>query len=193
MRIKDVAQLAGVSTATVSHVINGTRYVSDDIKQKVRAVIEERNYIPNLHARNLSSGRSTTLGLIVSDSANPFFPELVKSIQAQALAHGYDVMLTSTGYDPTRIVSCVQRMIEQQVRGVAIMTSEMALALRERLTNRQIPVVYLDLGTRALLPRRLAAARLFARRRQADCQSEKVGGLDAGSAATKRRDRKSHR
>lgn len=147
MRIKDVAKLGGVSTATVSHVINNTRFVSEETKQKVLAVIEQLNYTPNAHARNLASGRSSSLGLIISDIANPFFPELVKSIQEQATEHGYDVILMNTNYDPARTASCVQRLIEQKVRGVAIMTSEMDQGLRARLAAKEVTTVFLDLGT----------------------------------------------
>ncbi|HYY57323.1 MAG TPA: LacI family DNA-binding transcriptional regulator, partial [Pyrinomonadaceae bacterium] len=82
MRIKDVARRAGVSTATVSHVINNTRFVSDETREKVLRAIETCNYYPNAHARSLASGRSQMIGVLVSDIANPFFPELVKSIEA---------------------------------------------------------------------------------------------------------------
>jgi DNA-binding LacI/PurR family transcriptional regulator len=147
MRIKDVAKLAGVSTATVSHVVNKTRFVSQETAQKVLAAIETVGYTPNVHARNLASGRSRTLGLIVSDIANPFFPELVKSIEEQAAERGYDVTLANTNYDPQRTASCVRRLIEQRVSGVAIMTSEMDAALSRRLAEREIAVVFLDVGT----------------------------------------------
>lgn len=146
MRIKDVARLAGVSTATVSHVINSTRFVTDETRRKVLDAIEQLNYSPNVHARNLASGRSSTIGLIISDVANPFFPELVKSIQERAIGHGYDVILSNTNYDPKRTATSVQRLIEQQVSGVAVMTSEMDFDLIERLRAKKVAVVFLDLG-----------------------------------------------
>ena len=74
VRIKDVAKLAKVSTATVSHVINKTRFVSDETKRRVLGAIENVGYAPNIHARNLASGQSRTLALIISDITNPFFP-----------------------------------------------------------------------------------------------------------------------
>jgi DNA-binding LacI/PurR family transcriptional regulator len=147
MKIKDVARLAGVSTATVSHVINHTRFVSEETIQKVQAAIESLNYTPNVHARSLASGRSRILGLIISDINNPFFPELVKSIEEKASAHGYDVILSNTNYDPKRTVACVQRMLEQNVRGVAIMTSEMDMSLSHRLAAKNVAVVFLDVGS----------------------------------------------
>ena len=146
MRIKDVAHLAGVSTATVSHVINNTRFVREETRRKVLDAIERCDYSPNLHARSLASGRTTTLGLIISDIANPFFPELVKNIQEAATEEGYDLILANTNYDPARTLSCVQHMLERRVRGVAIMTSEMDFSLIDQLAAKKVSVVFLDLG-----------------------------------------------
>lgn len=145
-RIKDVAKLAGVSTATVSHVINKTRFVSDETKRRVLGAIENVGYAPNIHARNLASGQSRTLGLIISDITNPFFPDLVKSIQEKALELGYDVIVLNTNYEPQRDAPYVQRLLELQVRGVMILTTEMDLSVIGRLSSRRIPVVFLDIG-----------------------------------------------
>src|SRR2546421_10619481 len=146
VRIKDVAKLSGVSTATVSHVINKTRYVSDETKRRVLGAIENVGYAPNIHARNLASGRSRTLGLIISDITNPFFPDLVKSIQERALELGYDVIVLNTNYEPERDAPYVQRLLELRVRGVMILTTEMDLSVVERLSSREIAVVFLDIG-----------------------------------------------
>jgi LacI family transcriptional regulator len=147
MRIKDVAREAGVSTATVSHVINSTRFVTDETRDKVLRAIKKCNYYPNAHARSLASGRSKMLGLLVSDISNPFFPELVKSIESAAFERGYDVILSETNYDATRTSNYVRRMIERQVAGVVLMTSEMDMALLEELASRKVSVVFLDLGS----------------------------------------------
>ena len=146
VRIKDVAKLSGVSTATVSHVINKTRHVSDETKQRVLRAIENVGYTPNIHARNLASGRSRTLGLIISDITNPFFPDLVKSIQERALELGYDVIILNTNYEPERAAPYVQRLLELRVHGVMILTTEMDLSVIERLSSRRISVVFLDIG-----------------------------------------------
>jgi LacI family transcriptional regulator len=146
MKIRDIAQQAGVSTATVSHVINNTRFVSDEIKQKVQEVIERNGYTPNAHARTLAMKRNHTFGLILSDLSNPFFPELVKSIQECAQQKGYEISLANTNYDAGRTLASVQRMLEQRVSGVAVMTSEMDAALAERLAASEIAVVFLDVG-----------------------------------------------
>src|SRR2546421_5623576 len=147
VRIKDVARAAGVSTATVSHVINKTKYVSDDTRERVLRAIEQCRYYPNVHARYLASGRSNIIGLLVSDIANPFFPELVKSIEASCFERGYNVILINTNYDAQRAADYVRRLIELKVAGVALMTSELDPALIDDLSHRRVPVVFLNLGT----------------------------------------------
>jgi DNA-binding LacI/PurR family transcriptional regulator len=144
--IKDVAREAGVSTATVSHVVNNTRFVSEEVRARVLGAVERCGYYPNAHARSLASGRSQTLGLVVSDISNPFFPELIKSIEAAAFERGYDLILSNTNYDPDRTSHYVRRFIERKVAGVVVMTSELDKALVGELASRDVSVVFLDLG-----------------------------------------------
>lgn len=147
MSIKDVAREAGVSTATVSHVINNSKYVSEETRAQVLRAIERCNYYANAHARSLASGRSQIIGLLISDITNPFFPELVKSIEAAAFERGYDIVLSNTNYDPERTAHYVKRFIERKVAGVALMTSEFDMALVDQLARLHVPVVFLDLDT----------------------------------------------
>src|SRR5213080_2628670 len=133
-------------SSLVYDVRNKTRFVSDDTKRKVLYAIERVGYTPNIHARNLASGQSRTLGLIISDITNPFFPDLVKSIHERALELGYDVIVLNTNYEPERDSRYVQRLLELRVRGVMILTTEMDLSVIERLSSREIAVVFLDIG-----------------------------------------------
>lgn len=144
--IKEVAREAGVSTATVSHVINNTRYVSDEVRARVKKAIEKCRYYPNAHARGLASGRSKIIGLVISDIANPFFPDLVKAIEEAAFERGYETLLANTNYDAERAAHYVKRFIERNVAGVAVMTSEMSRELIDELAHREVPVVFLDVG-----------------------------------------------
>src|SRR5690349_17292130 len=146
MNIKHVAQKAGVSTATVSRLINESARVNPRTADRIWRVIRELNYYPNTHARSLVSGRSRILGLIISDISNPFFPELVKGFEDVALKNNYEVMLTNTNYDPTRMVGCVRRLMERQAEGVAIMTSEIEPSVLQELSRRGTPIVFLDVG-----------------------------------------------
>jgi DNA-binding LacI/PurR family transcriptional regulator len=147
MRIKDVAREAGVSTATVSHVLNNTKYVRDVTREKVQRAIEKCNYYPNAHARTLASGRSNMIGLLVSDISNPFFPELVKYIEASAFEYGYNVILLNTNYDAKRAADYTRRLIELKVAGVALMTSELDPNLIQELARERVRVVFHNLGT----------------------------------------------
>jgi len=147
MNIKEVAKRAKVSTATVSRTINDSQKVKPGTAARVRKAIEELNFYPNTHARTLVSGRSRMLGLIISDITNPFFPELVKSFEDQAVQGGQEVIIGNTDYSPKRMSGCIRRMVERKVDGVAIMTSEADAALVTELTRRNIPTVFMDTGT----------------------------------------------
>lgn len=147
MRIKDVALEAGVSTATVSHVINRTKHVTDSTRQKVLRVIKKHHYHPNAHARTLASGRSNMIGLLVSDIANPFFPELVKSIEGAAFEHGFNILLFNTNYDAQRAADYVRRLIELKVAGVVMVTTELDPLLVDELERQEVHVVFHNLGT----------------------------------------------
>ena len=146
MDIRQVAKRAGVSTATVSRTINNLS-VRPGTARRVRQAIEELKYFPNTHARSLVSGRSRIVGLIVSDITNPFFPELVKGFEDAATQKGYEVLLSNTEYDSSRMATGVRRMLERKVDAVAIMTSEMDRSFTQELAGRDIPMVFLDVGT----------------------------------------------
>lgn len=147
MNIKEVAKLAKVSTATVSRTINGSDKVSARTAERVQKAIKELNFYPNTHARTLVSGRSRMLGLIISDITNPFFPELVKHFEDQAVQKGLEVIIANTDYKPKRMAECVRRMLERKVDGAAIMTSEADPSLLTELVRRDIPMVFMDTGT----------------------------------------------
>ena len=134
-----------MSTATVSHVINNTRRVTDSTRERVLKAIDQCAYYPNAHARSLALGRSHTLGLLVSDISNPFFPELVKSIEVAAFERGYDLILSNTNYDATRTSNYVRRMIGRQVAGVLLMTSEIDPALIDELARKHVSVVFYNI------------------------------------------------
>jgi len=147
MNIREVAKRAGVSTATVSRVVNGTAPVDARTEKRVRAAIQRSGYYPNTHARTLGTGKSHIYGLIISDIENPFFPELVKCFERLAVEHGHEVLIANTDYRPERMEICVRRMLERKVDGVAIMTSEMDPELIRMLNGRGIPIVFLDTGS----------------------------------------------
>lgn len=146
VNIREVAKKAGVSTATVSRVVNATVPVGAVTERRVRSAIKALGYYPNTHARTLGSGKSHMYGLIISDISNPFFPDIAKCFERIAVEHGQELLIANTDYQPQRMQLCVRRMLERKVDGVAIMTSEMDPHLIRLLNKRGIPIVFLDTG-----------------------------------------------
>jgi LacI family transcriptional regulator len=144
--IRDVARETGVSTATVSNVLNKTGKVGTDTRRLVLRAVRRMGYIPDVHARHLASRDRRVLGIIISDIENPFFPEVVKGFETRARQLGYDVLMSDTNYDPRRTRDAADRMMEHKVRGVAVMTSEINLRLIHQLARRKIAVTFLDLA-----------------------------------------------
>ena len=145
--IVDVARLLGTSTATVSQALNHPRRVAAKTRRRVLAAAKKLKYYPNLHARNLASRQSHTLGIIVSDIQNPFFPAVIRSFEARARQRGYEIIINETNYKPRLVRRATERMLELDVRGVAIMTSEMSPALLQEVVDRRIAVVFFDHGS----------------------------------------------
>ncbi len=146
LSLADVAKRAGVSTATVSRVLNNPSVVKSSTRSRVMRAVAELKYHPNLHARTLAGGRSRTIGMIVSNMENPFFFDIYRQLEADALARGYEVFLANTDYRPERLVSNIRLMIGRRVAGLAAVVSEMDSHLIDELTDSNIPVVFYDVG-----------------------------------------------
>jgi DNA-binding LacI/PurR family transcriptional regulator len=146
MSLEEVAKRAGVSTATVSRVLNNIDIVKPATRARVLKAISELNYQPNLHARTLAGGRSNTIGMIASNLENPFFFDVFRSLEAQARSHGYEVVVAHTDYDPERLVRSVRLMIGRRVAGLAVVVSEMDPALIQELHASRTPCVFYDVG-----------------------------------------------
>ncbi len=139
--IRTVAAMAKVSIATVSRTVNGSSSVSDVLKKRVWQAIKQLNYFPNSHARTLVSGRSRLLGIIVENITNPFFPELIQSFEEIAVAHGYEILVSSSNSDPVVLTRCVRRMLERKVDGVAVLTFGEEEPVLDQLMQNNIPMV----------------------------------------------------
>jgi DNA-binding LacI/PurR family transcriptional regulator len=146
MDIREVAERAKVSIATVSRTINNVPTVNPRLAKRVWQVIRELNYVPNPQARALVSGRSGILGLIVSEITNPFFPELIQGFEDVCIENGYEILVSSTNYEPPRMAHCIRRMLQRKAEGVAIMTFGIEEPLLGQLKDRNIPMVFVDVG-----------------------------------------------
>lgn len=139
--IRAVAALAKVSIATVSRTINGSPVVSERLSKRVWQAIEQLNYFPNTHARTLVSGRSRLFGIIVENITNPFFPELIQSFEEIAVANGYEILVSSSNSDPAVLTTCVRRMLERKVEGVAVLTFGEEEPVLDQLAFHDVPIV----------------------------------------------------
>ena len=141
--IKEVAELAKVSTATVSNVLTGRKPVSDELKDKVNEAIRQLNYKPNFAARTLKTNQSHLIGVIVPDIMNPFFAEVLSVAAKTASARGFQVLMYSTGEDAEREKRILKRMEQNGIGGIIDATSRIdTLEFFEQL---DMPIVLLDM------------------------------------------------
>lgn len=147
MSLEEVAKRSGVSTATVSRVLNGLEVVKSSTRARVMKAVTELKYHPNLHARSLAGGRSRTIGVIVSNLDNPFFLDVYRAVESDCHAHGYEVLVANTAYSSEQLAASIRLMIGRRVAGLAVIVSEMEDAIVQELTESQLPIVFYDVGT----------------------------------------------
>jgi LacI family transcriptional regulator len=142
--ITDVARQAGVSVGTVSNVLNRPERVAPATLARVRAAIEELDFVRNASARQLREGRIRAVGAVVLDIANPFFTEMSRGIEDRLAQDDYTLMLCSSDEDPGREARYLQLFAEQGVDGILVTPSQRTLDNLERIRNRGTSVVLLD-------------------------------------------------
>jgi LacI family fructose operon transcriptional repressor len=143
VKIVDVALHAGVSTASVSRVISGAPGVSQETRERVNAAVKSLGYRPDLAARRLRSGRTDTLGLIVSDIRNPYFTEIGRAVEDVAYQNGMRVLLCNANEDPAKEAFYLEMMRDENVSGV-ILSPTLSLMKDMRPLNYPFPLVLVD-------------------------------------------------
>ncbi len=147
--IKDVARLAGVSYTTVSHVINSTRRVSDEARQRVLLAVQVSGYVPSQVARSLRASSTQVLGILVPDICNPFCAEITRGFELAAHEAGYGMVLGNTRFsDPGQGLQ-VERMLSRRVDGLLVVAgvfehARLADTLRQHIARRDMPVLLID-------------------------------------------------
>lgn len=145
--IKDVAKMAGVSTTTVSHVMNKTRFVAEKTEQQVLAAIKALNYSPSAVARSLKINTTKSIGMLVTDSQTPYFAEVIQAVEESCYRQGYSLFLCSTRNDPEKIKNYLTMLSQKRVDGLIVLYSEYqqnTLDLLEQVLD--IPMIVLDWG-----------------------------------------------
>ena len=142
--ISDVARLAGVSTATVSHTINSTRYVSGETKEKVYRAIAELGYTPDASARSFRTGKKKTIGFIVPDISNKFFATMIESVENYLSAHGYHLIIANTKENPEREETNIRLLSAGLVDGLLVASTMDDFQRFDALIPAGFPVVLVD-------------------------------------------------
>ncbi len=145
--MRDVARHAGVSTATVSHVINHTRPVSDELRERVHSSMEQLGYQRNTIARALRSRHSHTIGVIVPDGSNPFFAEVAQGIEDGILEQEYSLILCDSNNDLGKVLLHTKNLSAKQVDGIIYATSGEDFEGITSLLDGSVAVVAFDLDT----------------------------------------------
>lgn len=142
--MKDVAEAAGVSVTTVSHVINETRYVSDELRARVLKAMEELNYHPNILARSLRRGKTHTIALVVPDNSNPFFAEIARVAEMIGFENDYSVILCNSNKSVEREAAYLDVLIAKKVDGIIFIAAGSVQEHLQELAREGIPVVVAD-------------------------------------------------
>ncbi|MGF6476970.1 MULTISPECIES: ribose operon transcriptional repressor RbsR [Pantoea] len=143
--MKDVARLAGVSTSTVSHVINNNRFVSEQVRDRVEQAIRELNYAPSALARSLKIKQTRTIGMLLTASSNPFYSEVVRGVENSCYERGYSLILCNTEGDEERMNRSLETLMQKRVDGLLMMCTETHLPSAEILNRYpSVPMVMMD-------------------------------------------------
>ena len=144
--IKKVAEVAGVSVGTVSHVITGSVNVSEPLRMKVQAAIRELNYHPNHVARSLKTSKTRTLGIIVPDLTISFFPQIIRGAETAARQRRYSIIAVNSDDDGERQKELLSLLHSQRVEGILLVIAAAPTPQSQigRILDADIPVVCLD-------------------------------------------------
>jgi len=143
--MKDVARVAGVSTSTVSHVINNNRFVSEAIREKVTAAIDSLNYAPSALARSLKLNQTRTIGMLLTASSNPFYAEVVRGVERSCYERGYSLILCNTDGDAERMNRSMETLLQKRVDGLLLMCTENHRPSQDAISRYpSLPIVMMD-------------------------------------------------
>ncbi|WP_338846858.1 LacI family DNA-binding transcriptional regulator [Massilia sp. W12] len=142
--MKQVADRAGVSTSTVSHVLNNTRIVSQEARERVQQAIADLRYIPSAVARSLKNDRTKTLGILIPNNSNPYFAEVIQGVEDASFEQGYNLILCNSYDDVEKQVAYIRVLLEKRIDGLILVASGHDEELIHLLAAEELPVVVVD-------------------------------------------------
>ena len=142
--IKDVAARSGVSITTVSHVVNGTRFVSEIVRQRVEEAVRELGYVPSAVARSLKNNNTRTFGMVIPNNSNPYFAEIIRGVEERCYGAGYNLILCNSNDDVERQALYLRVLAQKRVDGLVFVASGSDAVVRATLGDITTPMVLLD-------------------------------------------------
>lgn len=142
--IRDVAERAQVSVSTVSNVLAGRRSVASDLSQRVHSAIESLGYVADVSARQMRSKQSTIAGVLVPDLANPYFANFVAALEKAALRSGFDLIVASSGEDPSLEDSRLKALVGWRPAGIIAVPCDVAFLARRHAIRSAVPFITVD-------------------------------------------------
>jgi LacI family transcriptional regulator len=139
--MREVADVAGVSTATVSHVINGTRTVSGPLAARVMSAMEQLDYRPDVIARSLRKGKTRTIGIMMPSVSIPFYAHVAEGIETAADARGYNVILCNTGWSLEGDIHYLDNLLDRRVDGIVCISLSVSADHLEPVFKRNTPII----------------------------------------------------
>lgn len=139
--LKDIAREAGVSVSAVSFALNNKGALNPKTKSKILKIAHKLGYIPESKRH---PKKSYTVGLVISDVTNPFYPAVIRGVESVMLKHGYSIFLCNTDYDPDLGCTSIKRFIDRHIDGVIVMTNRLEDSVIDLLKLHEIPVVVFD-------------------------------------------------
>ena len=144
VRMKDIARDMGLSTVTISKVLRGHSDISEETRKRVLKRMKELNYQPNLAARALITGRTSTIGLVVPDLLHPFFAQIAKAVSAGIRSQGYSLIITSSEEDPELERQEIEQLLARRVDVILIASAQWSVESFRRIEERNIPYILID-------------------------------------------------
>lgn len=142
--IKDIARAARVSHSTVSRALRNSPLVNAETRELVRKIAEQQGYSVSAAARSLVTGRTNSIGVVVTSISNPFAGEIVGGVEEFALAHGYSILLSTSQADPAREIRAVQSLHEHRVDGILVNSSRVGRLYLPLLAEMKVPIVLIN-------------------------------------------------
>jgi DNA-binding LacI/PurR family transcriptional regulator len=142
--IADIARVAGVSHTTVSRALHESPLISSETRERIQRLAEEMGYTPNAIAQSLQTSQSSTIGLVVTSIADPFFGDVVKGVEEVARAAGFSVLLSASYNDPDQTMAIVETFHRRRVDGILVASSRISNDYHRRLTHTRIPTVLIN-------------------------------------------------